>query len=202
MNREDYIRRLRRYLAALPEEEIEEAVNYVDEYFTEAGDENFEQALNDLGTPQKFAAQIRADYAIKQNDQKNEMPQSKQASKSGIRSGWMIFLGILSLPISVPLTMVVLLLILCGVIIVSIPVFLLGFIVVTFIGVSIFMIRMAFLAVTTSLASTLLLIAATMVLLAVTCLSLAGLLAFVGKLIPWISIKLGEVFTRLRRNEK
>lgn len=202
MNREDYIRRLRRYLAALPEEEIEEAVNYVDEYFTEAGDENFEQALNDLGTPQKFAAQIRADYAIKQNDQKNEIPQSKQASKSGIRSGWMIFLGILSLPISVPLTMVVLLLILCGVIIVSIPVFLLGFIVVTFIGVSIFMIRMAFLAVTTSLASTLLLIAATMVLLAVACLSLAGLLAFVGKLIPWISIKLGEVFTRLRRNEK
>lgn len=62
MNRKEFIEELRRLLAGMPEEEMREAVQYYEDYFADAGEENEEQVLRELGGAEKVAASIRAEY--------------------------------------------------------------------------------------------------------------------------------------------
>lgn len=62
MNRTEYMAALRRALCALPEEERANALRYYEEYFDDAGPENEQKVIADLGAPEKVAAQILADY--------------------------------------------------------------------------------------------------------------------------------------------
>ena len=59
MNREEYLKRLSFLLKDLPEEEIEDAIAYYEDYFEEAGEENEEQVIKELGSPEKIARMIR-----------------------------------------------------------------------------------------------------------------------------------------------
>lgn len=59
MNRQEFIRRLRHFLGDLPEEEREEAIQYYEDYFEDAGLENEEKVLRELGSPEKVALMIR-----------------------------------------------------------------------------------------------------------------------------------------------
>ena len=47
MNREEYLKRLSFLLKDLPEEEIEDAIAYYEDYFEEAGEEKEEQVIKD-----------------------------------------------------------------------------------------------------------------------------------------------------------
>lgn len=63
MNRKEYMERLEQLLLVLPEEEREEALQYYHDYFDDAGVENEENVIRELGTPEEVAAKIRAGFA-------------------------------------------------------------------------------------------------------------------------------------------
>ena len=63
MNRIEYMERLEQLLLVLPEEEREEALQYYHDYFDDAGVENEENVIRELGTPEEVAAKIRAGLA-------------------------------------------------------------------------------------------------------------------------------------------
>ena len=49
-------------LMDLPEEERVSAIQYYDDYFADAGKEEEEKVIQELGSPEKAAASIKADY--------------------------------------------------------------------------------------------------------------------------------------------
>ena len=51
MSRDEYLRILARELSRLPKEEFDRAMEYYTEYFEEAGPENAEAVMADLGSP-------------------------------------------------------------------------------------------------------------------------------------------------------
>lgn len=61
MNREAFLWRLRELLSGIPEQEAQEAVQYYEDYFADAGAENEAKVIEELGSPEKVAANIRAD---------------------------------------------------------------------------------------------------------------------------------------------
>lgn len=94
MNRQDFMNRLASELARLPEEEIQAAMEYYNEYFDEAGPENEQQAIRDLGSPSKIATQIKADYAVRQLDE--------PGTKTGLNVFLWIVLGVFAAPVALP----------------------------------------------------------------------------------------------------
>lgn len=52
MTKADYMKTLAYSLRHLPKEEFEQAMDYFEEYFAEAGPENEQQAIEDLGSPE------------------------------------------------------------------------------------------------------------------------------------------------------
>lgn len=64
MNKEAFIRRLRELLAGLPQNEAAEAIQYYEDYFADAGTENEAKVIEELGSPEKVAANIRADLGM------------------------------------------------------------------------------------------------------------------------------------------
>ena len=59
MNRQEFIERLRELLGDLSEEERQEAIQYYEDYFADAGEENEERVIEELGSPEKVALMIR-----------------------------------------------------------------------------------------------------------------------------------------------
>lgn len=60
MTKQEFLQRLRRLLADVTEEEREEALRYYEEYFDEAGPDEEQAILKELGSPEKVAAIIKA----------------------------------------------------------------------------------------------------------------------------------------------
>lgn len=58
MTRNEYMEQLKRYLRRLPKEDYENAVEYFSEYFDEAGPENEQQVMKDLGDPKEAAREV------------------------------------------------------------------------------------------------------------------------------------------------
>ncbi len=97
MDKAGYLKSLRSKLHRLPAQEIDAALIYYEEYFDEAGEENEQQVIEQLGPPSQVAAQIVADFTIKDLD---TTPPSTKKNMSAI---WLIILAILSAPLSLPL---------------------------------------------------------------------------------------------------
>lgn len=60
MNKEIFLRDLRRFLADIPEEEREQALKYYEDYFEDAGPENEQKVIAELGSPIDIAKQIKS----------------------------------------------------------------------------------------------------------------------------------------------
>ncbi len=103
MTKQQYIDELRLRLKGLTQEEIDDAVAYCEEYFDEVGIGNKQQAIDGLGSPFKFAAQIKADAEIKKQD--NPLEKNNNSSLKGIIA---IIIGICALPIAFLLLIVLL----------------------------------------------------------------------------------------------
>lgn len=67
MDKRDFLGRLRMQLSDLTDEERAEALEYYEEYFADAGEENEEDVLRSLGTPGQVAEQIRAGLHKEEN---------------------------------------------------------------------------------------------------------------------------------------
>ncbi|MFS0784669.1 DUF1700 domain-containing protein [Bacillus sp. 1P06AnD] len=97
MNKQRYLDTLRKKLRKLPQDDIDEAIEYYSEYFDEAGPENEQDVINSLGTPSAVASKILADYAVK------NMDSHPDSAKKGISAIWFIVLAILASPIALPI---------------------------------------------------------------------------------------------------
>lgn len=97
MDKAGYLKKLRSKLHRLPTHEIDAALIYYEEYFDEAGQENEQDVIEKLGPPSQVAAQILADFAIKDLDAK------PPSTKKNVSTIWLIILAILSAPLSLPL---------------------------------------------------------------------------------------------------
>lgn len=109
MTKKEYIYHLKNRLRNLPMDEVDSAVDYVSELFDEAGEENAEQVARDLGSPAKFAAQIRAEYAINQHclpEETTTVYHEKPKRSNGWKTLALILLGIAALPVGLPLVLV------------------------------------------------------------------------------------------------
>ena len=62
MNRVEFMAELERLLADLPGDERQAAVQYYADYFADAGAENEAEVIRELGSPEKTAESIKADY--------------------------------------------------------------------------------------------------------------------------------------------
>lgn len=69
MNRVEFMAELERLLADLPEDERQAAVQYYADYFADAGAENEAEVIRELGSPEKTAESIKADYYGKTFDE-------------------------------------------------------------------------------------------------------------------------------------
>lgn len=98
MNRKEFINKLRKEISKLPEEEIEAAIEYYEEYFDDAGEENEKEVLDQLGSPKKVAGQIKSEYVVRTFDE-----EEKPTAKKRISVIWYIIIGICSAPVSIPL---------------------------------------------------------------------------------------------------
>ena len=101
MSRAEFMKILRSELHRLPEDERNAALEFYEEYFDEAGAENEQQVIENLGNPKKVAAQIKSEYAMRQLENE-EIPTAKK--------GWSAFkwtiVGICSAPISIPMIII------------------------------------------------------------------------------------------------
>ena len=61
MDRAQFMEQLKRLLSDIPEYEREEALDYYESYFDDAGQEKEAMVIRELGSPGKVAAIIKAD---------------------------------------------------------------------------------------------------------------------------------------------
>lgn len=80
MNKQEFIRELRKELQDIPSKEREEAVQYYEEYFDEAGEENEEAVIRELGSPARIAAVIRRDSFMPDEETKEEKGMETEAA--------------------------------------------------------------------------------------------------------------------------
>lgn len=72
MNRIQYMTELASYLQDIPEAERKDAMQYYNDYFDEAGEENEEQVIAEFGSPAKVAENIKADLKGKTDEEYQE----------------------------------------------------------------------------------------------------------------------------------
>ena len=103
MSRKEFMEELQVLLGELPAEEREEAIRYYESYFDEAGPEQEQTVLEELGSAGRVATQILRDYRMensggfyteqgyRENENKNQTPAKytgeEQTSKSAHGSG-------------------------------------------------------------------------------------------------------------------
>jgi len=85
----DYIAALRLAIRVLPQDEIDQAVAYYDEYLHDALDPA--AAMADLGTPKEVASSILSNYV------------GKTSNKPSLSVLWAVVLGVLAAPVAAPL---------------------------------------------------------------------------------------------------
>ena len=98
MNRSEFIVGLKKKLRKLPFDEVKEAVEYYEGYFDDAGAENEQAVLAELGSPSAVASQIIASYAVKEAD-------TEGTGKKNWRTTWLVILALFASPIAVPLAL-------------------------------------------------------------------------------------------------
>lgn len=99
MTKTEYLNCLSQRLRRLPKEDFDIAMEYFIEYFDEAGSENEQQAIRDLGSPEDAADAIIRDMAYQQL---NTPPQEKTI-KRNLSTVWIVILAIFASPIAFPL---------------------------------------------------------------------------------------------------
>ncbi|MEK5333371.1 MULTISPECIES: DUF1700 domain-containing protein [unclassified Lysinibacillus] len=129
MDRVSYLKKLRGKLSRLPAHELNAALVYYEEYFDEAGAENEQQVISQLGSPSVVASQIMADFALK------DLDATPASTKKNMTAIWLIILAILSAPLSLPiLAVAVALMISVGAVIFSVVVAIVATVLSIFLG--------------------------------------------------------------------
>lgn len=108
MTKQEYMKRLACQLRHLPKEDFQRAMDYFEEYFADAGAENEQRAIDDLGTPEDAAR----DLILNLNGQPGCPPKAAKAAKTAKKKHsaiWIFLLVLLAIPIGIPLGLGILL---------------------------------------------------------------------------------------------
>ena len=97
MTKSEYLAKLDKYLKKLPKEDYLEAMDYFREYFDEAGPENEEEVIAELGAPKDAAHDIISRLL----DEK--IVEDEKSPKNRAVIIWIAILAILASPVALPL---------------------------------------------------------------------------------------------------
>ena len=79
MNRIEFMTELASLLQDIPVEERKDAMQYYNDYFDDAGEEQEQQVIEELESPAKVAEKIKADMAgFREEETKPNMPATKE----------------------------------------------------------------------------------------------------------------------------
>ena len=87
MNAYEYLQALRAALAVLPDDEIDSAMRYYEDYFLDAGDENAAQVIEQLGPPEQVAEAILRDYTGVARRRPERFEEEKAQTVNGVPLG-------------------------------------------------------------------------------------------------------------------
>lgn len=99
MSKQEFMKELEALLAELPTEEREEAVRYYDAYFEDAGAENEQVVIGELGSAERVAAQLLRDFKAEKEvgvytekgyqdgEEKKEIPVKYEAESTASKKG-------------------------------------------------------------------------------------------------------------------
>ena len=94
MNKTEYMKILSKKLRRLPKEDYARAIEYFEEYFEEAGPENEQQAIQDLGSPEEAARELIMNLA------EQNVSEPPKTVKRGMSAVWIGILGVCAAPIA------------------------------------------------------------------------------------------------------
>lgn len=90
MNKTEFINKVKQGLDNISKEEQENALRYYVEYFQDAGEENEEEVIKELGTPEEVVAKIKSEMsALEETNEKGEVKKTEP---------WIVVLLILASP--------------------------------------------------------------------------------------------------------
>lgn len=194
MTRQLYLHQLKEYLNGLPPEEQDSAMRYCEEYFDEAGEDQFDQAVRDLGTPKEFAAQIRRNYTSRMSAE----------GTSDIREprerNWVLIIGLLllAIPVLLPLFIVTVILACILLFLLILPVLILGFLLFVLFGVGAVLLRTLINSIFVSVSSAVLALGGFLIICALFLTALYFLILIVKKAMPWLAEKIQTISDRIR----
>ncbi len=102
----EYMKVLSHRLRHLPKEDYLKAMDYFEEYFAEAGPEHEQQAIDDLGSPEEAADALIQDLAVQ------NAKEPPKTVRGGLSAVWVGILAVCSAPITLPLAIALIILIL------------------------------------------------------------------------------------------
>nr|WP_205395371.1 DUF1700 domain-containing protein [Streptococcus lutetiensis] len=105
MTKSEYLAKLDKYLKKLPKEDYLEAMDYFREYFDEAGPENEEEVIAELGAPKDAAHDIISRLLDEKIVEDEKSPKNKAVII------WIAILAILASPVALPLILTLLMVI-------------------------------------------------------------------------------------------
>ena len=94
MDKNEFLSRLREKLKRLPPEDINDAMEYYEEYLEDAGPEN------EAAVIAAVASQVLTDYAVKQM-------KKEPSARRGLSTIWIVLLAIFASPIAIPVAAVI-----------------------------------------------------------------------------------------------
>lgn len=97
MTKADYMKTLAYSLRHLPKEEFEQAMDYFEEYFAEAGSEHEQQAIEDLGSPDEASKTLIMNLAAK------NVEEPPKTVKHSFKAVWIGLIALCAAPIALPL---------------------------------------------------------------------------------------------------
>lgn len=103
MTKVEYLAKLDRYLRKLPKDDYQEAMDYFREYFDEAGPENEEAVIAELGTPKEAASDIISRLL----DEKIIDADATETPKKWGTMVWIASLAVLATPVALPLALLI-----------------------------------------------------------------------------------------------
>lgn len=87
MNRFEYMRRLEDLLSDISPSEKEEALTYYNDYFNDAGQENEQKVIEELGSPEQVAAGVKEGLGLQTYERVQDSPEGEKIQNQSAPSG-------------------------------------------------------------------------------------------------------------------
>lgn len=101
MNKTQYLEELRKYLKRVPKQDLDDALEYYIEYFEDAGEENEQKIIEELGSPKELAKRIIIECVDKNFNEETEVSVEGETKKNKKDlSVWLILAAVFALPLS------------------------------------------------------------------------------------------------------